>query len=153
MFTTTKPQVAGAVCSAMEQRPFQKRVQLKNQRSRGNFTINLLHLSICAVFCICFSISCATGKKAAETKELIEKTLNSWVGAHISQLIAHWGPENRTSSDGNGGTIYTWERMYMQESAYYNSYGVYQPPVNRYVVDSFYVNANGIIYSWRHSIK
>ena len=52
MFKTKKQQAAGAVCSAMEQRPFQKRVQLKNQRSRGN----LLKMSVlfCFIFCNAF---------------------------------------------------------------------------------------------------
>ena len=39
MFKIKRQQAAGANCSAMEQRPFQKRVQLKNQRSRNNFLI------------------------------------------------------------------------------------------------------------------
>jgi len=34
-----KHSVAGANCSAVEQRPFQKRVSPKNQRSRGNILI------------------------------------------------------------------------------------------------------------------
>jgi len=36
MITFNKKQAAGANCSAMEQRPFQKRVSPKNHRSRIN---------------------------------------------------------------------------------------------------------------------
>ena len=39
MSKVKRQQVAGAFCSAMEQRPFQKRVSPKNQRSRGNHFI------------------------------------------------------------------------------------------------------------------
>ena len=49
-----RQQAAGAFCSAMEQRPFQKRVQLKNQRSRGN---NLKGVFLILVAIIGFGIS------------------------------------------------------------------------------------------------
>ena len=45
-----RQQVAGANCSAMEQRPFQKRVSPKNQRSRGNL-LKMIVLS-CVMFCV-----------------------------------------------------------------------------------------------------
>ena len=56
MFKIKRQQAAGANCSAMEQRPFQKRVQLKNQRSRRNF------LTFCVIIPIFFS-SCVSPLK------------------------------------------------------------------------------------------
>jgi len=46
MLQTSTTQVAGAICSAMEQIPFQKRVSPKNQRSRNNL------FKILILFCI-----------------------------------------------------------------------------------------------------
>ena len=51
MFKIKRQQAAGANCSAMEQKPFQKRVQLKNQRSRRHFLfliIAIIMFSSCA---------------------------------------------------------------------------------------------------------
>jgi len=48
-----RQQTAGANCSAMEQRPFQKRVQLKNHRSRGNISFKVVSILILSIlFCI-----------------------------------------------------------------------------------------------------
>ena len=53
MFKIKKQQAAGANCSAMEQRPFQKRVSPKNHKSRINFFI------LCTIIPILF-VSCGT---------------------------------------------------------------------------------------------
>ena len=72
MFKTTKQQVAGAVCSAMEQRPFQKRVIPKNHKSRRHFFI------LCAIVPIIFA-SCSTAniytKPDARSYAMKHKTL------------------------------------------------------------------------------
>jgi hypothetical protein len=96
----------------------------------------------------------------------IDKSLESWVGHDVNELIASWGPPSRSFSDGKGGQIfvYTETRSWTQPgtsttTASVNSYGnsayghattVYQPAsVQGY--DSyrmFWIDNAGNIYSW-----
>lgn len=89
---------------------------------------------------IVFIQSCAIGKKTTEAME-------SWEHYHISRVIQSWGPATQTSSDGQGGTIYTWVSS-STGAAYIDSNGVYQPPRTSSCSQSFYVNSSGIIYHW-----
>ena len=41
-----------------------------------------------------------------ETPSKVSKTMGSWVGHPVSELIAVWGPPARTFSDGKGGEVY-----------------------------------------------
>ena len=40
----------------------------------------------------------------------ISKTMQAWVGHHFSELIAAWGPPDKTFSDGRGGQIFIYTR-------------------------------------------
>ena len=64
---------------------------------------------------------------------LRSRQMRQWEGAHISAVIQGWGPYDRTSPDGQGGLIYTF----------------YEPRNGRDAERHFYVNEEGIVYSWR----
>jgi hypothetical protein len=86
-------------------------------------------------------------------------SMASWIGHPQSELYQSWGPPSNITSDGNGGQIL----IYASISSYQtpgqintNSYGnsthttYTAPQINSYQrTRMFYVNADGIIYSWR----
>ena len=103
-----------------------------------------LEAVVCAVvFCAGF-VGCASPK------------MTSWVGHNQSELIAHWGPPQSTTSDGNGGKILI-----------YQSQVNHGPPVGQlvpnlhggydYIVPQkgynqsrmYYVDSKGTIYNYR----
>ena len=63
--------------------------------------------------------------------------MDSWIGNTGHSVIMKWGPPARTSPDGNGGEIY----IYETQTVLYNTL--------RFNHKMFYVNKEGIIYSWR----
>ncbi len=81
----------------------------------------------------------------------IDKTMQSWVGSTEGDLIAAWGPPQGVYSDGRGGKIL----------AYYGHVAVSVPGYvygNYYTAPHdggwdqqrmFYINKDGVIYSWR----
>ena len=87
----------------------------------------------------------------------ITDTMKSWEGSHYSQLLQSWGPPTQTSEDGLGGQIlvYMYDRNLGQipGRAWKDNYGVVHytaPQGNNYTATRmFYVNKDGIIYSWR----
>ncbi len=83
----------------------------------------------------------------------VNSQMQSWVGHHQSELIASWGPPDRTASDGNGGVvlIYGSYRDFGQTPGKVYSDGSYTAPRANgyYATRMFYVNADGVIYSWR----
>jgi len=87
----------------------------------------------------------------------INKTMQSWEGHHKSELYQKWGPPTRTTDDGLGGEILiyeTWINTGQTAGQVYQnpngSIGYTAPKQNGYLrTRMFYVNKNGIIYSWR----
>ena len=87
----------------------------------------------------------------------ITEALDSWKGHHQSELIALWGPPTKTYPDGKGGIILIYE--YYRDlgqtpgRAYTDAWGnvKYTYPKNRgYTANRmFYINENGVIYSYR----
>ena len=82
--------------------------------------------------------------------------MESWEGAHYSDLYQSWGPPTSTTSDGRGGMIVSYyysRNMQLPGRAVpqYDGSVMYVPPQDlSYVAERhFYVNSNGIIYSWR----
>jgi len=87
----------------------------------------------------------------------INSRMNSWVGHHQSELIQAWGPPQQTTSDGNGGTVLIYgEYVNLGQSpgqVYTDAWGNVRytnPQQNGYSrTRMFYVNSEGVIYSWR----
>ena len=134
------------------------------------------------VGCVLFSSSgCARPEPkldAPSMKETIKKTMNSWMGSHISDVIHQWGPYNQVTEDGRGGRIYIWQLQ--QQIPMPQTSSVRPPPpvsgsgksvpgvitdILRYKIANerattyttinithswmFYVRPNGIVYHWR----
>ncbi|MBM4348672.1 MAG: hypothetical protein FJ106_02115 [Deltaproteobacteria bacterium] len=100
----------------------------------------------------------------------INKTMQTWMGHHQSDLIASWGPPQQVIGDGQGGNIFIYSttrtftspghstttvtgsvygtRNYAYGSA--TGYTTYTPPqtssYNAYRM--FWVDKNGYIYRW-----
>ena len=87
----------------------------------------------------------------------VNKEMQSWVGHHQSELILAWGPPAQTSSDGNGGEVLIYQNFVnlgqSQGSGHIDQFGNFtyiapqQQGWNR--VRMFWVNPEGVIYSWR----
>lgn len=82
----------------------------------------------------------------------------SYVGKHISVLIADWGAPTRITPDGLGGKIYVYVEGEVYESEDQPEYdyntGRFVNRGTKSIVDTretyeFYVNKKGIIYKWR----
>ncbi len=67
----------------------------------------------------------------------IKNLTQDGIGQPISTIMDRFGPPSRVSSDGKGGTVYTWEQWLP------DAYGRHLWS-NTYLVDS-----KGIIYKWR----
>lgn len=100
----------------------------------------------------------------------INKTMESWMGHHQSDLVASWGPPQQVITDGQGGSIfvYTANRAFTSPgsstttvvgsaSGYGNrAYGsatsitTYTPPqtTSWSAYRMFWINASGRIYRW-----
>lgn len=69
---------------------------------------------------------------------LIGELTKDGIGQPISTIIDSLGPPSRVTSDGSGGSVYTWEKWVN------TGYGGGHMWVTTYWADS-----NGIIYKWR----
>ena len=96
----------------------------------------------------------------------INKSMASWEGHNVNELIAAWGPPSQTFSDGNGGQVFVYaeSRQWIQPGSatttasattvgnytYGSATTVYQPAYvegyNAYRM--FWVDSSGTIYSW-----
>lgn len=114
------------------------------KHTRNNFKYFYLFLLVLTIF----SSGCAT-----QTNEKMQ----SWLGHHQSELIASWGPPQKTASDGKGGTILIYESYVnlgqnpgRATTDYYGNITYTAPQQRGYNrARMFYVNPEGKIYSWR----
>ncbi len=112
--------------------------------------------------CLLISLLVALVGCGPSTKEI----MNSWKGSHVSRLIRSWGPPQQVVPDGAGGKIYVWSDSiylpftkgktetrgtYDAYSSTFKSKTTYTPPLvlEGDKVRMFYVDAQGIIYTWR----
>jgi hypothetical protein len=83
----------------------------------------------------------------------INNQMQSWIGHPQSELILSWGPPARTTSDGNGGSILIYGQyvdLGQSPGQVYANGSYTAPQQNGYQrTRMFYVNSNGVIYSWR----
>lgn len=99
--------------------------------------------TILVALLLAVSISCiAIGKK----KRAI---LDSWLRHTKHELIVAWGPPDRRCEDGSDGEIIIYAKV--QQTAGYYAFNTWQPGRTFYNYTMFYVNADGLIYSWRTS--
>lgn len=84
---------------------------------------------------------------SAMGRKKLQKIMDSWMNETKHSLIMSWGPPARTADDGAGGEVL----IYAEQRAT-NGYYMLQtwiPGRSWYDYRMFYVNASGIIYSWR----
>ena len=93
----------------------------------------------------------------AQLREDTTKAMASWVGHHKSELFQVWGPPQQIHSDGAGGEILVYiENISLGQTPgkvkqdYYGNYTYTTPQQKSYNRSRmFYVNPDGIIYSWK----
>lgn len=107
---------------------------------------NLL-FALCVVVCACTSLD--------KTASVEREVMDSWKGQTKASLLQVWGAPSKVTSDGQGGEI-----LVFDDPTVFPQMGqVYANPVNRsayYTTQPnvvtrsrmFYVNKDGIIYSW-----
>jgi hypothetical protein len=100
--------------------------------------------------------------KLSPQERLLEeevKALNSWMGSHKSKLIASWGVPSRTASDGKGGEVLVFENRQGPGIAFTMKTGAFTPfsttvaLPETFVCKEIYTNSDGVIYTWRRTIK
>lgn len=113
-------------------------------------------------------VACALSSGCASR---ISKAMESWVGSHVSDLVASWGPPQRVFDDGRGGQVFVYVRsrrfvtpgeatttMTGTAQTYgATTYGsaqartVYTPAqVHGYdATRTFWIDASGRIYRWQ----
>lgn len=92
------------------------------------------------IWAVCLMVVLAAGGCVS-----VRKSMDAWVGHHESELILAWGPPAERDPDGMGGHVLVY-RAYRNFQAFCPSC----PNVHNYVATKmFYVNREGIIYSWR----
>jgi len=69
---------------------------------------------------------------------LINQVTQDGIGQPISTIINSWGTPSRVTSDGRGGSVYTWEQWV--DTGYGAGY---------MRVTTYWANSDGIIYKWR----
>jgi hypothetical protein len=82
----------------------------------------------------------------------VDDTMKSWIGATKVDLLLKWGPPTRTFTDGKDGEIYSYEYTNQTKGhAYTDKYGntYYNAPQQYTIVRQFFINKDGIIYSYR----
>ncbi len=84
-------------------------------------------------------------------KKKTRKIMNTWIDQPKHSLILSWGPPDRVTDDGAGGTVL----IYAQARSI-NGYYMLQtwiPGRTWYDYKIFFVNKDGIIYGWRTESK
>ena len=98
-----------------------------------------------------------TGGCVASKASKISEAMDSWVGAHKSQLFMKWGPPTRTASDGKDGEILTYEydktgtkiKPDLWTTLGLKSGGHDVGKTGNIAKRLFWVNSEGKIYHWK----
>lgn len=86
-------------------------------------------------------------------KSKLQITMESWVGATESQVVASWGPPTSSYKMDDGTKVLTWEWSSQSGgNSWYDNQGRvhFNAPVTNTCKKMFYINSNGVIYSWRY---
>ena len=83
------------------------------------------------------------GGNGKPKKQTLTEVMQTWVGHDISEAIKSWGPYTRTTSDGKGGTVYSWEQQWTLQGFWAGNR--YVPPREQYCHKHFYTDYTGKI--------
>lgn len=85
----------------------------------------------------------------------VSKTMKSWEGHHISEVIQAWGPPSNVTTDGKGGKVYSWyshRNLPSSTQGRTETSGDFHGTTSDNSYDAgrhFFVNDRGYIYAWR----
>jgi hypothetical protein len=99
------------------------------------------------------TVSCASS---------VDNLMNSWMGHSEHELILSWGPPTQRDPDGAGGVVLTYVFSHQSTNPFsvpgrveFDGRGnaTYYPPkggetTTHVKIRRFYVNSDGVIYSW-----
>ncbi len=97
--------------------------------------------------------SCFNSAKIQRDNKAFKLYMDSWLGAHISevQLAENWGPPTSVYDDGKGGEIYSFRRSISDVYVRETWLGNYKLVDNsRTDFWEFYTNGYGIIIEYRY---
>ena len=100
-----------------------------------------LFFTVILIVCVIFLSNCSAVKFETSTN----KDINAFHGQPISTALAKWGPADRTSDDGKGGLIYTWDRTGATTTSYSNI-DHSKTTFTYHCTRNLFVDQNGIIY-------
>jgi len=109
-----------------------------------SMTMLLVFLTLLLTVALAIGIRESRITKVKETDEIMK----SWIGYHQSELIASWGPPEKITIDGKGGSVldYSYHKD-LGSTAYKDPWGnVHIRPRGYKATRYFYVNSDGIIY-------
>jgi hypothetical protein len=76
----------------------------------------------------------------------MNKVVDTWKGAHFSELIASWGIPELILDNQQGGNIYVWSSVISPESTSQVAPARSSSP--KYGTFWFWTDSDGIIYKW-----
>jgi len=81
-----------------------------------------------------------------------ENVLNSWINHNKNELLEKWGPPTTYLPMDNGGQIWSYHSQGQTSGSAYTfyPYTLIKPPKQWTSKTHFYINNEGIIYSWRY---
>ena len=120
--------------------------------------IPVISILFILIVSLLFSSGCTKAVKGVDQTSTVTRIMDSWVGHYESELHAAWGPPTSTRPDGKGGKVVTYESLKgiwgnekdkrIVGGAHYST----KPRQRGYAATRvFYVNEEGIIYSWKWS--
>jgi hypothetical protein len=77
--------------------------------------------------------------------EVVDAKMKQYVGQSIGNVLKSWGPHQNIVEDGSGGKIFTWIDSRELAPAYLGGVPL---PTSQTCSRSFFVDSNGIIYSY-----
>lgn len=133
-------------------------------KKKGNPVGEIITLYDASLLIALILVGLILGYHAQKQQEKqISEIMQSWIGAHESQLYLQWGPPTEVYSDGAGGKIvvYTIRRQFVAPGSARTTvtdYGfgmvesrtTYTPPrIHEWsVYRAFWINPQGYIYHW-----
>jgi hypothetical protein len=79
----------------------------------------------------------------------MNEIIDSWKGAHFSELVASWGPPQTILENQGGGNIYVWSSVLLHEPSEGPSQSTSRPAnIPNYGTFWFWTDRDGIIYKW-----
>jgi hypothetical protein len=100
------------------------------------------------ILLLLLTISCDPSH--AQSRKKIKKVMDSWLGDTKQALYLSWGPPAVVTSDGSKGEILIYSQRVYNDNTYNFGGNPVRFKQDYYINRMMYVNAEGIVYSWRY---